>query len=317
MYTISYETLVGIGLATALAAVTYTLGYAQGDRDKQGDIDGLTASLREAQDRLFSATAAYDEESARLAERLQDLREETQAVVSGAIAERDQAIANLGALSNKAEELSQLGLKEHFRLKEERDQAQKEADNLREANSLLNKALDLRGETLASVEGKLAAVSGAVAERDQALKEANDLRLDVEALNNILSIRNHMIANFQGKLAVAQAKIDSWCSPDNRTSAASSALLEQPYVVIPALAVAVLPLEWRKRLIVLLDEAEDMGVNWPTGYNVIKRGAKGRAVKDAWNIGTGLMVRNGEGPRMAFEAANGGPLKAGAGETPC
>lgn len=244
MYTISCETLVGIGLATALAAVilsavTYILGYARGDRDKQGDIDGLTASLREAQDELSSATAAYDEETDRLYDRLQCQREKTRATVDGVTAERDQA-----------------------------------------------------------------------------LKEADRLRLDISALKDAISIRDRLLAGARGQLAFARAKIDSWCSPDNRTSAASSALLEQPYVVIPTLAVAILPLEWRKRLIVLLDEAEDMGVNWPTGYNVIKRGAKGRAVKDAWNIGTGLMVRNGEGTRLAFETANGGPLKAGAGETP-
>ena len=53
------------------------------------------------------------------------------------------------------------------------------------------------------------------------------------------------------------------------------------YLVIPRSALQVMPEEWQKRLVSLLDEAEEMGLETPT-YVVQRRDESGRFISDEW-----------------------------------
>lgn len=122
------------------------------------------------------------------------------------------------------------------------------------------------------------------------------------------------LAAERGKLAFANAKLEAWADP-KASKTIRTIVYGGPYIVLPTLAFAVLPADLRNRLTAMLQEAEDMGVNWPTGYNVVRRGEKGRAAKDAWNVGTGLLPGT-LSSNAAFHVANARPLKDGAGDQP-
>lgn len=53
------------------------------------------------------------------------------------------------------------------------------------------------------------------------------------------------------------------------------------YFTIPRLALQNMPLDWQRRFVALMDEAEATGLETPT-YTVQMRDARGRFVADPW-----------------------------------
>lgn len=52
------------------------------------------------------------------------------------------------------------------------------------------------------------------------------------------------------------------------------------YLVLPRLALQIMPREWQQRLVDLLNEAEAAGIETPDNYEVRLRGGNGRFVDD-------------------------------------
>ena len=53
------------------------------------------------------------------------------------------------------------------------------------------------------------------------------------------------------------------------------------YLCIPRSALEAMPVEWQERLVALLDEANDSGLETPE-YTVQRRAPSGRFIKDPW-----------------------------------
>lgn len=95
-------------------------------------------------------------------------------------------------------------------------------------------------------------------------------------------------------------------------------LTQASYFVMPRLAMEALPLDWQRRFIGLMDEAEAMGLETPS-YHVFRQGDEFSRVErddecDDTSAVVGLTVVN-EDPwahyrRASFEAVNGKPLDA-------
>ena len=71
------------------------------------------------------------------------------------------------------------------------------------------------------------------------------------------------------------------------------------YFVMPRLALQSLPIDWQKRFVALMQEAEAMGMETPDDYEVRRRDAHGRFIDDPWRD-----YRRGN-----FEEIHGKPLK--------
>lgn len=155
------------------------------------------------------------------------------------------------------------------------------------------------------LRGLLAITDGA---RDKLMRGNITLETNLKQIQASLATAN-------GRLAFANAKLESWADP-KASKTVSKIISGGPYIVLPSLAFAVLPEELRNRLTAVLQEAEDMGVNWPTGYTVVRHGKGGKAARDAWNQRWHWVVSGGLQDTTAFEQANGGPLKPAAEPRP-